>query len=161
MIRMDVAMQDATACKPIPSRRRSHISEVTTLTIDHSNVTPPMVPCGKQHSVLSFKLLLLTSPLASCVTHFCPTAANDSTPSLNWNSTSSAAHNGFSLEKCRAATECSPCSHPPLSAPLFSPLVQISRHIICTICTIYAHHIHFFLFFFTCQVSARFILVMC
>ena len=82
MMSMDVAVKAATTSKRIPSRTLSHISDIT-LTIDHSNVTPSVVPCGKQHFVSFFKLLLLTSLFASCVTHFCPTAANDSTPSLN------------------------------------------------------------------------------
>ena len=83
MIRMDVAMKDATPSTPIPSRTRSHISENNTSTIDHSSVSLSVVPCGKQHSGPFFTLLLLTSLMASCVTHFCPTVANDSTPSLN------------------------------------------------------------------------------
>ena len=85
---MDVAMKGAAPSRPIPLRTRSHISDITTLTIDHSNVSPPVVPSGKQHSVSFLKLLLLASLLASCVAHFCPIAANDSTPSLSWKSTS-------------------------------------------------------------------------
>ncbi len=61
MIRMDVAMKAATPSKPIPSRMRSHIREQITLTIDHSSVSLIVVPYGKQHSALLFKLLLFTS----------------------------------------------------------------------------------------------------
>src|SRR5258706_4023655 len=58
--------------------------------------------------------------LASCETDFCPTAAHDSTPSLNWKPTSSTARNGHSLEQCHAIIECSPHSHPPVSALVFA-----------------------------------------
>lgn len=136
---MDVGMKDATPSEPIPSRTRSHISDLSTLIIDRSDVSH-----GKQYSASFFTLVLLTSLLASCVTHFCPTVAHDSTPSLNWKTTSSNARNCLSLETSRVITECSPRNHPPPSAPLFLPVVENFHHIICAICTLYTHHIHFF-----------------
>ena len=57
---MDVAMNDATPSEPIPSRTPLHISDLSTLTIDRSNVSPSVVPCGEHHSLSLFKLVLLT-----------------------------------------------------------------------------------------------------
>ena len=94
---MGVAMRGATHFEAVT---RSDTSDITTSTIDHSNVSLPVVPCGKYHSVSFFKLLL-ASLFASCVTHFFPMAADaadDFTPLLIWKTTSGTAHNGPFLE---------------------------------------------------------------
>ena len=53
MIRMGIAMRDATPFETIRLRTRSDISDITTLTIDHSSVSLPVVPGGKHHSIHS------------------------------------------------------------------------------------------------------------
>ena len=164
MIRMDVATKDATPSKPIPSRTRSHIRENNTSTIDLSSVPLPVVPCGKQHSAPFFRLLLLASLLASCVTHLCPTVANDSTLSMNWKPTRSTARSGHSLEQYHAIIECSLCRHPrPRQRPCFRKWSRsfIISHLYATYAP-FIHIIifaHFFCSVFTCQVSARFRIV--
>ena len=137
MIRMDVATKDATPSKPIPSRTRSHIRENNTSTIDLSSVPLPVVPCGKQHSAPFFRLLLLASLLASCVTHLCSTVASDSTLSLNWKPTRSTARSGDSLEQCHAIVECSLCrASAPVNALVFASGLDLSLY------HIYMQHMH-------------------